>query len=473
MTTPSVAALAPHHRASLPHAGFVTDPTNPAAAPRQQGDNKMSRSGIRGSLTALAATLLVAGAAQAQLVLCPSGPCTGVDPTKISRPAQYVSPPDMAMQLSTCLGSETGAFLASNVRSALVGAMQELDSNHDDPPPNPDVRHVCVNGKSTVGGWLRPVGSYGTTDTSTARNVGLSQVSILVNGESFAFNFRPAAITRLVQIRWNDQPRRLDDDGNADPGGDVHLDSFGVFYQNADYYGRRIVDLRIFGWYDGIQDTNIAIDIYDFLTTTQYGQLNCETYAEVNPTETTIDTILASLTGGAGGSLGDVLGKGPGCQIANRLPRSVLIPQTALKAVFTYTRVNSYQSSGLSFGGTWEIEDRQSYVDVQGPFSILAEPGALFSGVYKAYPRDMRPPFTYSWTSLGANPIASTAQPTVFWNLPNLAVGQQVQRNVVARVTDADGITKTALQPVTLKRVTDSDPVSPMCKAKPWLPQCQ
>ncbi len=459
----------------------------------------MSTSLIKGCLTALAATLLLAGAARAQRVLladtipaektmaladpgpargdplqlCPDGPCGPHDPTGPVKPPQYVSPPDMSLQFSTCLGSATGAFLATNVRDALVGAMLELDSHHDDPPPNPDVRHTCVNGKSTVGGWLRPVGSYGGTDTATARNVALGQVNLLASGESFAFNFKPVGITRLVQIRWNDQPRRLDDDGNADPGGDVHLTGFGVFYQNADYYNRRIVDLRISGWYDGIQNTDIAIHIYDFLTTTQYGQLNCETYAEVNPTETTIDTILASLTGGAGGSLGDVLGKGPGCQIANRLPRTVLIPGTPLKAVFTYTRVNSYPSTGLSFGGTWEIKDRQAWVDVQGPFSILAEPGELFSATFKAYPRDMRPPFTVSWTSLNATPVSGTTHPTIVWSLPNLAVGSQAQRSVVATVTDADGITRQGVQPVTLKRVTDSDPISPLCKAKPWLDQCQ
>ena len=193
----------------------------------------------------------------------------------------------------------------------------------------------------------------------------------------------------------------------------------------------------------------------------------------MNPTETTIDTILASLTGGAGGSLGDVLGKGPGCQIANRLPRSVLIPGTTLKAVFSYWRLNSYQSSGVTFAGTWEIKARQSYVAVQGPTSILGEPGSLFSGTFTARPTDMRAPFTVSWASVNATPVSGTTHPTITWSLPDLAVGSQAQRILSATVTDADGITKTGYQSVLLKRVVDSDPVSPMCKAKPSLPQCQ
>jgi hypothetical protein len=434
----------------------------------------MSTSVVRGCLTGFAATLLLAGVSHAQFVLCPNGPCTGIDPSGPRRPPQYVSKPDMSLQFSTCLGSATGAFVADTVRSALVGAMKELDSNHDDPPPNPEVRHACVNGKSTLGGWLQPVGAYGATDTATARNVGLGQVNTLAAGETFAFNFRPIGISRLVQIRWNDQPRRIDDDGNADPGGDVHLTSFGLSYQNADYYGRRVVDLTIYGWYDGIQNTDIAIDIDDFLTVSQYGQLNCETYAWVHPTETTIDTILASLTGGAGGSLGDVLGKGPGCQIANRLPRTVLVPQSTVKAVFNYSRVNSYPSTGLTFGGTWTIQNRQPWVDVQGPISLLAEPGQLFSGTFTAFPHDMRPPFTVSWTSLNATPVSGpNRSATILWSLPNLALGSQVQRILSATVIDADGQSASGYQSVILKRVADSDPISPLCKAKPWLPQCQ
>src|SRR5262245_8966274 len=158
----------------------------------------MTTSRFSAALTALA-TLVLAGSASAQLVRCPNGPCTGVDPGTRPRPAQYNSPPDMAVQFSTCLGSTSGAFLAENVRASLIGAMQELDSNHDDPPPNPDVRHMCVNNKSVVGGWLRPVGSYGSSDTATARNVALSYVKLLVKGETVALNVKRPGVPRPVR----------------------------------------------------------------------------------------------------------------------------------------------------------------------------------------------------------------------------------------------------------------------------------
>ena len=114
----------------------------------------MSTSRFSASLTVLAAALVLTGTASAQLVLCPSGPCTGVDPGTRPRPAQYNSPPDMAVQFSSCLGSTSGAFLAENVRASLIGAMQELDSNHDDPPPNPDVRHMQATLLVLANGFL-------------------------------------------------------------------------------------------------------------------------------------------------------------------------------------------------------------------------------------------------------------------------------------------------------------------------------
>ena len=81
----------------------------------------MTTSVVKGCLIALAATLTLAAAAHAQLALCPDGPCRPIDPIP-RRPAQFVSQPDMSLQFSTCLGSATGAFVATTVRNALVGA---------------------------------------------------------------------------------------------------------------------------------------------------------------------------------------------------------------------------------------------------------------------------------------------------------------------------------------------------------------
>ena len=75
----------------------------------------------------------------------------------------------------------------------------------------------------------------------------------------------------------------------------------------------RIVDgLAVYGWYDGIQDTDIAITIYDFLTTTQYGAAAVRDLRRGRSRPRRPSTrSWRRLTGGAGGSLGDVLGRDP------------------------------------------------------------------------------------------------------------------------------------------------------------------
>jgi hypothetical protein len=63
----------------------------------------------------------------------------------------------MAVQFALCLSdsSTIGAFV-DGIRQQLVGAMQQLDTNHDDPPPALDVRHTCIYGKSTFGSGSHP-----------------------------------------------------------------------------------------------------------------------------------------------------------------------------------------------------------------------------------------------------------------------------------------------------------------------------
>lgn len=427
----------------------------------------------RFTVSILAGSLALAGAAHA-LRFCPDPPCTVQSPPNQlppPPPPQYVSPPDVVVQFSSCLNSAAPAFV-DGLRTSMVGAMQSLDLNHDDPPPNPDVRATCVNGTQLFGAWLYQPGSYGSTDTATARNVGLSQQSVIAGNETFGFQFKPQGIRRLVSIRMQDQPRTLDDDGFPDPSGDVHLNgNFAIDYTNSDYYGRTVVDLGLDGWYDGpFSNTDFTIHIWDFISLNQYGSIDCDTAAWAAPTETTVDTILASLTGGAGGSLRDIIDGGPGCKIARLVPRSILVPNTPLKAVFNYTRANAYDGSGLTLAGTWSLVGRQPSVTFYGDFSVQQEPNLPFSGTYTGQASDLRAPLSFSWTSLDATPVSGTNHPTMVWNLPNVGVGQSVQRNLVLRVTDADGFQALAVRTIHLARVQVIDDTPPVCKAKPW--QC-
>jgi hypothetical protein len=438
---------------------------------------------------AMSATLALFGTAHAQRVaLCSPGTCVLTIPSRPIQPPQYVSPPDMAVQFSTCLDSSAVGSFVTGVHDTLAAEMHDLDVNHDDPPPNPDVRHACVNGKSTFGGWLAQPYAYGSLDTPTARNVGLGTVDALLGNETFAFTFRPIGISRLVQIRWQDQPKQLDDDGYPDSGGAVHLTDYDLYF-NSDSVAfdpatgailqGPTVDLAINGWYDGpFSNTDFTLDVLDFPSHTPYGDLRCETVSGAHATETTVDTVLASLTGGAGGSLVDVVDGGPGCKIARglSLSRTVLVPKLPVKVVFNYSRVTSDTSSGLTFGGKWDVLQRQPSVMIQGPTLIKAEDGDPFSGIYVARTTDLRPPFTVSWISRDASPVSgqNKTSTTMVWNLPGLAVGQSTGRALTVTVTDADGATASGFKNVSLSRVQSTDPATnPPCDAKPWLPQCK
>jgi hypothetical protein len=445
-----------------------------------------SRTAGRMAAVALMATVAVVGTVRAQtLGACRLVGCrTGTEVAQL--PLDVESPPDMSLQFSSCLSSAFASFVIGDLHDGIAAAMQDLDMNHDDAPPAPDVRHACVGGKSVFGAWLYPPGSYGGTDTDAARNAGLGTVNVLEGMETFGFNFTRDGIDRLVQIRWRDQPKQLDDDGNADPHGSVHLDDgFSLdFTENDAIFDpdqERVVngssmDLAVDGYYDGIQDTDIRLTVEDFFTLSAYGALQCKTYAWANPTETTIDTILASLTGGAGGSLGDVVSQGPGCKIASMVPRSVLPDGTALKVLFSYSRADSYDSTGLTFAGTWTVMQRAGSLTVNGPTQLKAETNQPFSGTWSLIALDLRPPLTVSWTAIGAAPVSgqNLMSASMTWSLPTLTSGQKTSRNLVVTVTDADGVTAQRLKIITLSRVTDDGGgVNPICKSKPWSPQCQ
>jgi hypothetical protein len=442
-------------------------------------------------VAAMSATLALFGTAHAQrMALCSPGTCALTIPSRPIQPPQYVSPPDMAVQFSTCLDSSAVGSFVTGLHDSLAAEMHDLDVNHDDPPPNPDVRHACVNGKSTFGGWLAQPYAYGSSDTATARNVGLGTVDALLGDETFAFTFRPIGISRLVQIRWQDQPKQLNDDGYPDSDGAVHLTDYDLYFNSnsvtmdpatgAILQGPT-VDLAINGWYDGpFSNTNFTLDVLDFPSHTPYGDLHCQTVSRAHPTETTVDTVLASLTGGAGGSLGDVVGEGPACKIAHGLSLSrtvlVVVHKVPLKVVFNYSRVTSATTSGLTFGGKWDVLQRQPSVTIQGPTLLGAEDGDPFSGIYVARTTDLRPPFTVSWISRDASPVSgqNRTSATMVWNLPGLAVGQKTSRALTVTVTDADGASASGFKEVFLSRVQSTDPATdPPCDAKPWLPQCK
>jgi hypothetical protein len=101
------------------------------------------------------------------------------------------------------------------------------------------------------------------------------------------------------------------------------------------------------------------------------------------------------------------------------------------------------------------------------------------SRVYSVLTADMRPPLTYAWVADGS--VSSPAEKTTNVTLrlpikPAPEPGTIVPRHVTVHVSDADGLVQDATATVRLHVVSgdpDDDNHPPICKIKPWLPQCQ
>src|SRR5262249_59476224 len=100
----------------------------------------------------VAAPVLAMGAAHAQsLGACRLAACGSLG-TVAQVPVQYVSPPDMAVQFSTCLDSSSAGAFVTGLQDKLASQMRAAEVNHDHPPPNPAGRPASVGGTATLCG---------------------------------------------------------------------------------------------------------------------------------------------------------------------------------------------------------------------------------------------------------------------------------------------------------------------------------
>lgn len=233
-------------------------------------------------------------------------------------PATPTSAPDLSMQFRLSLDANQTQFMIDRIRSDVSRALRNLDLHHDDDSPNPDVRTQCTSARESIATWFRPVGGYGTSDTGAARDRGLAQVSLLQPGEQFAARVGATGLSRLIDVAWRDVAKRMNDSGDADPTGNVHLTSIGTVYDGP---GKRVTT-TIDGFYDGpASDTGFWISVYDHLGLAG-GDVTCVTTLDSGH-DTTIDTVVAAI--GAVFGIGDgapdpsapsFLRTGPACQAA-------------------------------------------------------------------------------------------------------------------------------------------------------------
>lgn len=389
-------------------------------------------------------------------------PDDGSDPPP---PPPPVSVPDLALQFSPCL--------PDSLRDGAVAAVRQAID------PNADVRPLCLNGTERIGIWLRP---FVNQNDNQARDRGMQKLSLLETGETLAFFINASLIYSRAEDAWNNQAKRLNGDSNPDPNGPIHLTSFSLSFQSPNRVVTKIGGFDERPW----PDVSFTITVTDTLSLSA-GLVGCESV----PTLDTDTSWLNFLTGlflivlpplGAVFLVERIIvgnadtphpGEGAGCGAAALIPREILIP-LGLKVVASYQRVN-VSSGGIFAGGSFDVVERVPQVFLSGPTQISVTEGA--ASVLRAFglqTEDLRPALQIAWGGDGF-PSSQGAESTgIRFNLGSTSAGQVLTRRVSVRVTDADGLAAEADRVVSIHVVpADDDGFPPICKTKPWLPQCK
>jgi hypothetical protein len=363
--------------------------------------------------------------------------------------------------------------------NAVVSAVRQ--AIHD---PNADVRTACINGTQRIGVWLRP---FVNNQDNQARDRGIQRLNVIGAGEMLTFFINSALVRRGALDGFNVAPKRLNGDGGPDPNGPIHLTGFSLSFESPNRVVTRIDGFDERPW----PDVDFHLTITDTLSVSG-GQVHCNSQRDLD-----VDTSwLNFLTGlflivlpplGAVFLVERIIiasvdapdaDAGPGCAAAAMIPREILIPGRE-KVVPSYSRVE-VSSGGIFAGGSFMVIPRTPEVAIAGPSQIsVVEGTASLSRSYSLrtvdlLPRDAEPSFQIAWSGEGfaVNPNAETT--SFRFNLTGAQVGEVLTRRVAVRVTDADNLVASSELIVRI-HVTpaDEDDFPPVCRVKPWLPQCQ
>ncbi|MCC6167179.1 MAG: hypothetical protein IT329_08140 [Caldilineaceae bacterium] len=379
-------------------------------------------------------------------------------------PPPPVSTPDLAFQIAFCLPAELDDAIESSIAQAL--------------DPNADVRTACVNGTQRIGVWLRP---FVNEQDNQARTRGLERLNILGGGEALTFFINSALIRRQALEGWNQAPKRLNGDGDPDPGGPVHLTGFSVSFQSPNRVVTRVDGFDERPW----PDVDFQLTTTDTLSLSG-GQVQCSSQRDLD-----VDTSWLNFLTGLFLIVLPPLGivflveriiiasadapktdAGAGCGAATLIPQEILIPG-GQKVVVSYSRLE-VSGGGIFAGGSFVVIPRSPEVTITGPSQIsVVEGTASVTRSYSLRIEDLRPTLQTAWSGEGSALNSTTAKTSFRFNLAGAQAGQVLTRRVAARVTDADNLVASDELIVRIHVTPEDDDFPPVCRVKPWLPQCQ
>lgn len=314
--------------------------------------------------------------------------------------------------------------LEDRVVRALQDVVTQMHQQQPTLVPNPVVAAVCVSHKETVGIWFdAPAG----LDPSSE----LSGLDIIPGGDVWAIQITAATLQGFV----DQLPARLNQAGAPDPKGDVELLSRQVVLVDPN-----IVQLQITGVLHAGIDQNFSATISDTLTVDPQGVPACTTTVSVTRAwwAVALDSVLAQLTGGmignigeeifAGGKQTDVAGQlksngGIGCAVLPLFPTSVLIPGGQKKAVFKYTDMEASAAGITGAGVGIQITSRSPQVTCStDPIDFWVgqdDTGYYYDLTLTASTKDLRSPLTATWSELEGFGNRAGIIPTVVFDPPD------------------------------------------------------
>jgi hypothetical protein len=399
-------------------------------------------------------------AARAQAICTPPDPCPPIGPPPVSTP-------DVGFQFFPCLPEELNGQVLDALRDFVPGAA-------DVKPPK------CMNGTTRLGVWFAPVSGF---DDDAARDRGLDGLSLLQSGETFAGFLWRGFLTAKANNGFADQPKRIDPGGAPNPDGPIHLSSLDVAYTAPNQVSSFIHGYDERPW----PDVDFTLRTTDSLGTSN-GRIQCMTSQSID-----VDTgWLNALTGlffltfpplGAfflyenivvsGADAPNTKAGSAACPAVRVFPAEIMLPG-AQKVVVSYARAE-VNENGIVVGGTYGLAQRSPSAAISGPRSLQAAPGDATSQAYfSAAVSDLRHPI-YTWTSSGTVAMPNDWVTFVtFYLAGHDQAGDSKNDTLHLHVVDADGLTADADAVVSTTIMNpDDDGLPPICKKKPYLPQCQ
>jgi hypothetical protein len=387
-----------------------------------------------------------------------------------------ISTPDVAFQFRPCVPPNLDSFLKDAVMGRMEGAA--------------DVRTACVDNGTRLGIWMHPTDG---ADDARARNEALQALDLLRQGENYAAFINASFIKSRADDEFTDQPKLVDPDGFPDPNGPIHLNSLKVEFQAPNRVVTTVAGFDERPW----PDVDFRYITTDTLLASA-GQLQVATDHHLDA-DTSWLAALAAIMGGLGllspgmfgigaiflaelviaeGHEAPNIGEGAGAAV-HHLPAEIMVP-ARLKLVMHYQRVQ-VSDGGIFTGGFMALDLRTPSVSLIGARQIAVQEGAhSVTRSYSVTTSDLRPPLTFDWTADGSVASPNAQATSVLFRLPSKSapeVGAVLTRNVSVRVSDADGLVQEEGATVELHIVSgdpgDEDGKPPICRIKPWLPQCQ